>query len=374
MTTKNRGALVGIYHAQILVLILLAVLAWGQDTGKPFRVGAMYGSTMTLQAEPYRAVIWGYTNQSSAATITMRMSPGGLVKNATYVPDGFWNIVFGPVNAGGPYTLNFTTSGNPNVVMTNVMFGDVYICSGQSNMAYSVKNCDNTTANEDVALANYTNIRIYESANVDSNVTLIDFSGSLAKWSAAGTSVPELGKFSCLCWQYGRALYDNLLRAGITRPLGLIGEAVGGTPITSWVPTDSLDGCGAIPTGIWIKGGFWNGMIAPFLNVTVRGFLWYQGETEAINKVWQTYGCSLGRMMVIWRDQFSSSMGETDPLAPFLIVQLCSSGLCSSCAPEDTWTFAEVRWLQSNGTGSVPNANQDPKSGIVVSIDVGQRK
>lgn len=356
-------------HRPLLPLLLLLSVfsSFGSAAFAAFRTGGMFDNHMVLQSAPQQAVVWGHTpNDTLTVHLTISGLPGTLSSAST--SPGFWSIQIPPQAPGGPFNLTFSMSGQPTVVLTDVLFGEVFICSGQSNMALPVKSCDNASA-EYLASKDYTRVRYFRpsgTTQLGSATPLTDYLAMFRWWSGAvkGNSFNDT---SCLCWQYARRLYDYF---NGTRPIGTYQVSVGSTSIVDWAPANSSVTalCNQSNTdAVHAPGFFWNGLVSPLLNVTVGGILWYQGENEANAKSYHNYGCALSELMRIWRSYFGAN-------ATFLVVQICTQALCPSChwTAQSEWPFAEVRWRQSNATGYVPNDAQPAPSAMIVSIDLGQ--
>lgn len=175
-------------------------------------------------------------------------------------------------------------------------------------------------------------------------------------------SVTGLMDFGAACWYFGQKITDlgvaagDLTNSGEAIPIGLINTAIGGQRIEEYQVNDTINGptmCGGAPSE-------WNGMlfakmIMPFVDMTTYGFLWYQGENNmgglkgnSVAKV--GYACNQKALVDGWRKIFSSTAETTDPLAPFGIVTLASSG--SEGGPN----MGAMRLAQTASYGILPNA------------------
>ena len=145
------------------------------EGAKPF-VHPLFSDHMVIQRNK-RVPIWGWTNPGQQVVVQMN-GPGLIV---TAGADGKWTAGVGPLGPGGPYELKITPYGGGNekkgVVLTDVMVGDVWICSGQSKMEWSVNRSNNPQ--EEIAAANHKNLRLYTASELlkkQSNVWLFQFS------------------------------------------------------------------------------------------------------------------------------------------------------------------------------------------------------
>ncbi|NWI95006.1 SIAE acetylesterase, partial [Pitta sordida] len=357
-----------------------------------------YGDHMVLQKEPAGAVVWGRGGPGATVTVALLGASGlVVVKKTAQVtgPSETWTTVLDPMDQGGPYTL-MATQGLENVTLRDIYFGDVWLCSGQSNMAMTVLQVAN--ASEELAsAARYPHVRVFAAAPARSDVELEELEQIDLPWSIPTAEILGHGNFtyfSAVCWLLGRALYEAL-----GSPIGLVEAAWGGTPIEAWSSRQALRRCG-LPedTGRWVKGELgdpgaplwpgacfhsagtspdqhlsgpqapsvlWNAMIHPLLNMTLRGVAWYQGEANAFLHTDQ-YNCTFPALIADWRQAFhTGSAGQTEPLLPFGFVQLSTYRRQS---PDDS--FARLRWHQTADLGVVPNARM-PNTFMAVAMDLG---
>ncbi|NXM01784.1 SIAE acetylesterase, partial [Tyrannus savana] len=357
-----------------------------------------YGDHMVLQREPAGAVLWGHGEPGAVVTVTLS-GAGGLVimKKTAPVkgPSGTWTAVLDPMDQGGPYTL-IAEQGSENVTLWDIYFGDVWLCSGQSNMAMTVLQVANASQ-ELAAAAHYPYVRVFAVAPARSDVELEDLEQIALPWSIP-TATENLGHgnftyFSAVCWLLGRSLYEAL---GI--PVGLVEAAWGGTPIEAWSSHQALQACGlpedmgrakpplrfAPPlspvlssstsphqhlSGPQTPSVLWNAMIHPLLHMALRGIAWYQGEPANAFLHTDRYNCTFPALIADWRRAFhAGSAGQTEPLLPFGFVQLSTYRRES---PDDS--FARLRWHQTADLGVVPNARM-PGTFMAVAMDLGDER
>ena len=154
--------------------------------------------------------------------------------------DGMFVAVFEPVATSfDSYSIKAESAGD-TIVLTNILFGDVFICSGQSNMQFTVDQAFNAT-NEVSNASRYDNIRVFTAPETCSNTSLDELLYVEEIWSVAGSKSIGGGNwsyFSATCWFFGRNLYDTL-----QYPIGLIGTDYGGTPVRDWIPKPYLSIC-----------------------------------------------------------------------------------------------------------------------------------
>ncbi|XP_061331982.1 sialate O-acetylesterase isoform X1 [Pezoporus flaviventris] len=360
--------------------------AWALLALAPVAAGAIlsfasyYGDHMVLQKEPAGAVVWGYGEPGAAVTVALS-GDGGLVlmKKMAQVkePSGTWMTILDPMDQGGPYTLT-ARQGSENVTLRDIYFGDVWLCSGQSNMVMTVLQITNASQ-ELTTAARYPYVRVFTAAPSRSDVELEDLEHIDLPWSiptAENLGHGNFTYFSAVCWLLGRYLYDAL-----RYPVGLVEAAWGGTPIEAWSSPRALQACGLLEdmrspalspsisphqhfSGPQTPSVLWNAMIHPLLNMTLRGIAWYQGEANAFLHTDQ-YNCTFPALIADWRQAFHvGSAGQTEPLLPFGFVQLSTYRRQS---PQDS--FARLRWHQTADVGVVPNARM-PRTFMAVAMDL----
>ncbi|XP_064029251.1 sialate O-acetylesterase isoform X7 [Pogoniulus pusillus] len=305
------------------VLLALAPVAAGALLG----FASYYGDHMVLQKEPAGAVVWGYGEPG--ATVTLALSrEGGIVVMKKLVtvkgPSGTWTAVLEPMAQGGPYELT-AAQGLQNATLQDVYFGDVWLCSGQSNMAMTVLQIANASR-ELAAAARYPHVRLFAAAPARSDVELQDLERIDLPWAvptAANLGHGNFTYFSAVCWLLGRALYDAR-----RYPVGLVQAAWPGTPIEAWSSRRALRACGLLedtgsqlPSGPQAPSVLWNAMVHPLLRMALRGLAWYQGEANVLLHREQ-YSCSFPALIADWRrTAHAASAGQSLPLLPFGFVQ-----------------------------------------------------
>ena len=273
-------------------------------------LSATFGDHMVLQAAPMSAMIFGHTVAGQQVTTTFN----GTSYTTVADEDGVWRQQLPPTAASlTPYELTFESSFEHNLTATlrDVVFGDVFICGGQSNMQYAVGGATNSS--EELAKAdNYGQIRQFVvGTGTSSDIPLEDLQTVQDPWHVS--SKDSVAGDSAVCFFFGERLADA--RPG--RPIGLIGNNWGGTSVEQWSTNTSLARCG--DGGGGGNGDLYNAMIHPYTvgPMAVSGFTWYQGEanTESIESA-RDYACTFPEMIREWRARFDA------PSAYFGFVQL----------------------------------------------------
>lgn len=345
-----------------IVTAMLAVAPAQADVSLP----AIFGDNMVLQ-HGREVPIWGTAEPGEEIAISIsKQEPANGSKPeilaTTAGPDGKWQIKLPAKPAGDAITV--TVTGKNSVVFSNVLLGEVWVCSGQSNMEWPVSSSNNHL--EEIAQAKYPTIRIFK---VERGTALVPQSRLGGQWVVC--SPETVGETSAVGYYFGRELQRDL-----KRPIGLIVAAVGGANCESWISQAALKSdeefAAILQRGERANGDpnqannpnrasvLFNGMIAPLLPYAIAGTIWYQGESNVPRA--HQYRKLFPLMINDWRRHW----GQAE--FPFLFVQLANyvPDKSKSDHPvepvESAW--AELREAQSL-------ALQRPKTGMAVTIDIG---
>ncbi|HEX5245380.1 MAG TPA: sialate O-acetylesterase [Tepidisphaeraceae bacterium] len=289
---------------QFVWSILLLLVMVGVSDAASLKLASCIGDHAVLQRD--RTVhIWGQGLPHQEVNVLIN----GAKVTGKVDPEGQWDMFLNAMPAGGPFELT-VTSGDEKAVATDVCFGDVWLCSGQSNMQMALKECDdgNSVAEQAEKL---TNLRLCTVAK--------GFNGkpqSIAniQWRRASTQTAR--DFSAVAYYFAERLLKDPELAKV--PVGIIDSSFGGTTCEGWIPDDALaklkksdlrDSLFGIKPGM-----LYNAMIAPLGKGPIKGVVWYQGESNADRP--GSYPLILTTMISQWRKQFES------PDLPFIIVQL----------------------------------------------------
>jgi sialate O-acetylesterase len=203
---------------------------------------------MVLQRAPQRAVVWGFGDPSTITTLTINDKIYTTVSQsepANAQNESIWSVTLDPVSDEGPFDIHVSQPLANGTLVTitiqDVLFGDVWICSGQSNMQMTVSVIFN--ASEEIANAgNYPKIRLFTVNFIEASSPVEELPGILQNWSIASPQTvggPDWQYMSAVCWLYGRQIHQAL--GG--RPIGLIATSWGGTVIEFWMPPKALQEC-----------------------------------------------------------------------------------------------------------------------------------
>jgi sialate O-acetylesterase len=328
--------------------------------------------------------IWGWATPGAHLTAHFHQQTATAEANAL----GKWSLYLKPEVAGGPYTLTITGDGAEKTI-TDLLVGDVWLASGQSNMEFPLAgfyNAEMKDSTAEIAAATNPRLRLLHVATKSSDFPLNEIAGT---WTQC---TPETAKtFSAVAYFFGHeiAAHEDV-------PIGLIDSTWGGTPADSWTSLDTLGSDPALlpafasraafaapyadfeainaaekrendeakaagkpapnhpwhpdPTS-WSPAGLYNGMIAPLTPLSLKGFLWYQGETNSSPDRAPYYGRLFSALIGDWRAHFAQGN------LPFLYVQISSFN-----SPTEDWGTVRD---QQRRTLAVAN------TAMAVTLDVG---
>lgn len=206
---------------------MLTAVIWEALCVADVRLPAILSDNMVLQRNSETAV-WGWADPEETITITHTWQPNVQVSQTVKAgPDGTWKVMLKTPEAGGPYTL--TIEGKNKITLQNILIGEVWLCSGQSNMEWPTSRTDNAEA-ELAAAANYPQIRFFQVDKATAPSPLPDCSG---QWKVC--SPDTAASFSAIGYLFSRILCDEL-----KVPVGMIGTYWGGTPAEAWTSRQAL--------------------------------------------------------------------------------------------------------------------------------------
>ncbi len=183
----------------------------------------IFADSMVLQ-RGMSIPVWGWAEKGEKVSIQFHQQ----TKTATAGTDGKWKINLDAEKEGGPYTL--VVKGKNQITIKGVLIGDVWICSGQSNMEFTVKSAKNSDA--EIAAADFPMIRHIKIANTISDKPLADLSKN-SEWHSASTA--QVANFTAVGYFFARDLYQQL-----HVPIGLINTTWGGTDVETWTSREAL--------------------------------------------------------------------------------------------------------------------------------------
>ncbi len=354
------------------------------------KLPTIFSDHMVLQRD-MPLPVWGWAEPSEAVVVVL----GNQTYKATADADGNWRVTLKPLSLGEPRTL--VVEGKNRLQINDILVGEVWLCSGQSNMGWDVKNC--WSADLDIAAAKFPNLRMITVGGMGSQTPVKDFDGH---WDIC--TPKTVGRFSAVGYFFGRELHQVL-----DVPIGLIDNAWGGSSCEAWIRRDlfadnpmyealmarwkkieaefDLDQSKAklvekvktweLETAAARKAGKWhprkprlnnpltnqhrpanlyNARLMPIHPFAMRGVVWYQGESNA-GRAYQ-YRELFPLMIQNWRDTWKQ--GDF----PFYWVQLADYTKEIPDPGDSNW--AELREAQTMTMDRLSN------TGEAVIIDLGE--
>lgn len=362
----------------VAVLVVLIARGWAAE----LKVSALFGDNACIQAGRPVAV-WGWGNPGNNVTVSLGDSSADTVVEQS----GRWKVQLDPVKAGGPFKL-VIKSGSDTIESENILAGEVWLASGQSNMFWPLERAEG--GENAIAAAANDQIRLFRCEIEPSFEEATDPRG---KWEVCG---PDSARaFSGVAYFFGKDLQKQL-----KVPVGLIQTALGGTPIEGWLPPEVWEEDKDFARirkvqedladnhmrkkyerllAAWKRGGSkpdkkpaapdyasvdqndpsvcFNVGIAPIAPYGIAGFLWYQGEWNTSRA--SDYGKLLETLVTRWRGLWGS--GDL----PFYVVQLPSIGAKPAEEPVELKShWAALREKQAD-------VLKLENTGLVVTMDVG---
>jgi len=369
----TRIALVATY----LLLILAAISARAEVT-----LPSLLADHMVLQ-RGLPVHVWGKAAEHETVSVAFR----GETQSTIADDLGRWSLYFSPGEAGGPFQMVIKASNT--IQLNDILVGDVWVASGQSNMEFSMKGLTNPDA--EIAAAQYPKIRIFRVEHRPS-----DYPRSEVEAKTWAPCTPEsAAESSAVAYYFARDLYQKM-----NVPIGLIESFWGGTPAESWTSLHTLSADASLMPvfaerarmvdeqesvllaqareehdyqkaveqakaegkpapwrkwhpdfAAWAPAALFNGMIAPLTPFAIRGVIWYQGEANSGERA-SLYAHLFQTMIGDWRRVWD----EGD--FPFLFVQIANW----NTEPDGRWP--EVRDAQRRALAL-------RKTGMAVTIDIG---
>jgi sialate O-acetylesterase len=312
------------------------------------KLPSIISNNMVLQQQS-NAALWGTANKNSKVVIVTSWNKKQYESKAD--ADGNWRTKVVTPAAGGPFQISI--SDGEKTVLDNVLIGEVWVCSGQSNMEMTLRGNSSPilNASEIILHADNPGLRLYKVGRASSLTPVTDTKG---EWNEATSETAR--EYSALAFQFGQILQQKL-----KVPVGLILSSVGGTMIEAWMSPGSLKAFPQekIPLSLdTVKAPYkeatalFNGMISPLTSYAIKGFIWYQGESNRHEP--ELYEKLFPAMVTDWRKQWS--LGDI----PFYYVQIAPFG-----SSDKTRSGPRLREAQLHAMKVIPN------SGMVPAIDVG---
>jgi sialate O-acetylesterase len=306
------------------------------------RLPAVIGSHMVLQQKT-DITLWGWCDP--AEKIKLKVSWDTATYTITGSSAAKWNLKIATPAAGGPYQITIEASNK--IVLDDILIGEVWVCSGQSNMEMSVS--WGLPYQDEVARATNKNIRFFYIPKTTAEYPQDDVSG---QWVVCNPD--DMKRFSAAGYFFGKTLCENL-----NVPVGLIEASWGGTPAEVWTPIEFVndnavlkEAAGKLSPANWWPinaAATYDAMIYPVIKYAIAGAIWYQGEANV--KTASTYQELFSTMITSWRQAWGKEF-------PFYYVQIAPF-----TGYGDSSTSAFLREAQSKTLST-------PKTGMVITTDL----
>ena len=330
------------------LFFLVAIASYSQTTLPSF-----FGDSMVLQQQEHVA-IWGFDVPDTPIQIK---TTWGETSETVASSEGIWKTTLKTNKASFDRHI-ITIKGTTTVTIENVLVGEVWFCSGQSNMEMPLKGFKTSPVNNSgkfISTANNPNIRLF---NNKRSASLLPETNANGIWEES--TLASASEFSAIGYMFSKKLFDNL-----NIPIGIIESSWGGTRIEAWIPADSISKYpdikipGVLPIDEnkqKLPSLLYNAMIHPFKNYTIKGILWYQGESNRTNP--KPYKDYMRTLINSWRTQWNN--GEL----PFYFVQIAPYAYNKhrSTPTINANLIREAQWQV---------AQEVPNTGIVITTDAG---
>lgn len=330
----------------------------GAFTQAKVQLPAFFSDGMVMQQQA-TANLWG--TATPRKTVTLTTGWDGKTYRATADTQGKWNMSVTTPSAGGPYSLTF--SDGELTVLNNILIGELWICSGQSNMEMPMKGYKNQPiegADMDILRSTNPSLRLF---TVKRHSTLLPQYDVTGTWNEAmPTTVRE---FSATAYYFGRLLNELL-----DVPVGLIVTAWGGSAAEAWMTEEMLRAFpevriprtdADITSPNRTPATLYNGMLHPLIGITMRGVIWYQGEDNTNRP--HSYADMFTTLINGWRAAWQQ--GDF----PFYYCQIAPYDYALITAPgQEPVQSALIREAQSQVEHRVPH------TGMAVLLDAGMEK
>lgn len=305
---------------------------------------SIFGSHMVLQQND-QVKVWGWAKPMEPVVLKASWDPETEYKTQGD-PNAKWEILLKTPSAGGPYSI--TIQGYNTIVFDDVLIGEVWLCSGQSNMEWSFRS-GIENGDEELKKADYPEIRFFSVKHQTADGPQLDLNG---QWVVCK---PETAHdFSAIGYFFGRKLHQEL-----KVPVGLVNSSWGGTPAEAWTSPEAInadetlkkdaENMKQVPWGPVGVGKIFHAMIKPMVPFKIAGVLWYQGESNVMNA--KNYSILLPALITNWRKEWGHEF-------PFYFVQIAPYIYGQ---PEEGVLLREAQ----------RRSLEVPNTGMVVTSDIG---
>lgn len=341
------------YSAYLLALVLCLVLPEKMEA--KIRLPAFISSNMLLQQQE-ETKLWGWSEPDVSIKLTASWNDRQYEVKTN--KEGYWEFKLNTPAAGGPYTL--LLDDGEKLLLENILIGELWFCSGQSNMempmkGYPAQGIEGSL--QDILQSEDDHLRLFTVKRAALASEAKDVQG---QWQEA--SPQTVANFSATAYYFGRYLRELL---GV--PVGLINSSLGGSFVEAWMSAESLKGLSELPipgtqeevrSSSRTATALYNGMVHPFLGFTIKGCLWYQGESNTDRP--ESYKELFVQMVSSWRKTWG--IGDF----PFYYCQIAPYDYGLITPPnEEVVNSALIREAQAQAEDLIPNC------GMAVLMDAG---
>lgn len=301
------------------VVVFVLSVAAPPEARADVKLAGLFSDHAVLQADA-EVPVWG----TASPGVEVHVAVAGKTATCTADEDGEWQTTVGPLKAGGPHRLAVESGEGDRLIRSDVMVGEVWLASGQSNMVWPVRRTK--TGEEAIKKGDRPGIRFFKVANVPGGSPRKDVPGGPWMRSTPDT-VPG---FSAAAYYFARTLREEL-----NVPVGIIQSAVGGSRVQAWIRRGAFAGNSALEPDLKqieelekkldsladverprkTPTVYYNAMIAPLVPYAFRGAIWYQGEANAKPGDAERYEAAFSTLIREWRREWGHEF-------PFLFVQL----------------------------------------------------
>ena len=340
----------------LITLIATLCLIFPQSIKAEVKLPAIVSSNMVLQRNA-TVVLWGWADAKEKITIEVSWLKEKM--NIKADNEGSWRIEVKTTNSKEPQSIKIKSESS-DITLENVLFGEVWLCSGQLNMQQSLKGYNGQPTFGSVmttAKSNNPNLRLFSVDRVGSKTPLKD----VVKYTAWQQASPEsVLDFSAIAYFFGQQLQEVL-----DCPIGMIHTSWGGSSVQAWISKEvissyqkvNLDEVDITKRTNNIPTALFNSMINPLVSYTIKGVLWYQGESN--RKEPKNYEKLFPAMVKDWRSRWG--IGNF----PFYYVQIAPYKYGGNNEYQTSTNSAFIREAQLKCLDLIPN------SGIAITMDIG---
>ncbi|MFY0598931.1 MAG: sialate O-acetylesterase [Cyclobacteriaceae bacterium] len=341
----------------LIILVLIMNMFLLQLANSAVRLPALVSSNMVLQRNT-TVQLWGWADTKEKFTIEFSWKEE--IINVEADKDGNWRVAVETTNSKEPQTIRIKGKKTSHILLDNILFGEVWLCSGQSNMQQPLKGYNGQPTfgfMEAVMKPKNSNLRLFSVDRLGSRTPLEDIQ-KYKPWQEA--SPDNIASFSAVGYFFGQQLQEVL-----DVPVGMIHTSWGGSSVQAWMSQETISSYQEVnldEVDISVKSNqtptaLFNAMCYPLIPYTIKGALWYQGESN--RKEPAKYRTLFPAMVEDWRSRWG--IGDF----PFYFAQIAPYTYGDNEAFQTVDNSAFIREVQLQCVDLIPN------SGIAITMDLG---